>query len=104
MSDTAGRPRVSYLCTWLSYPGWRGKVKLLRSKLIPTWFEYRIRRGGSFAAYLLFLITHPFVLVVKGLWTFMRDLLLLKKRKTSVRCQTLLRVKASDTFTGASSF
>lgn len=58
------QPQISYAFTWLGYPGVRGKLKLLREKLLPSPFELEIQRGiNSPAGYLKYLLLHPFYLL-----------------------------------------
>lgn len=58
------QPQISYDFTWLGYPGVRGKLKLLREKLLPSPFELEIQRGiKSPAGYLKYLLLHPLYLL-----------------------------------------
>ncbi len=84
-ASETGRPRVSYLCTWLSYPRVSGKLKLLRSKLLPSAFEFELHHGKEKARwYFPFLLFHPFWLVLRGFATLLRDLRLWKRRSPAL--------------------
>ena len=67
------QPKVSYLLTWLSYPGIRSKFKLLREKFFPSRFEFELHQGGhSLHQYLIFLVIHPFLIIARSLLQFLR--------------------------------
>lgn len=77
-----GVEKVSYLFTWFSYRGLRGKWKLLRQVLFPSRFQFEIQRGKkSAAAYFFFLLLHPLFILIKGVVVFLRDFHSLLKGK-----------------------
>lgn len=39
------QPKVNYALTWRSYPGWAGKMRLLREKILPNSFELEVTRA-----------------------------------------------------------
>lgn len=59
---------ANYLRTWLSYPGWRGKIKLLRIKFLPSKWQFELRFGRkSWLKYLIFCFAHPFCVLFRAL-------------------------------------
>lgn len=75
MVTEEGVPKVSYLLTWLEYPGLRGKLKLLQQKFFPSRFQFELRFGDSSRfRYLSFLFLRPLGIFLKGLTLLFRDL------------------------------
>jgi hypothetical protein len=65
------RLHVSYFFTLLEYPNLRGKLKLLREKLLPTRFEHEIHYGRcGFISYLAHLFFHPFKLLFRAAFNY----------------------------------
>ena len=72
---------ISYLRTWLSYPGLKGKVRLLRQSFFPRKCEVEIRYGKkNWAEYFLWILLHPFSIFVRGIVFFARDAYLFLRR------------------------
>ena len=71
----APQPKISYFFTWLGYPGFRGKLQLLREKILPTPLELEIRRGiTSPAGYIAYLFLHPIFILIRGLGFALKSL------------------------------
>lgn len=78
MTSGKGRPRVSYLYTWLSYLGRAGKGKLLHQKFLPDRFEWELRYGKTpYLTYTLSLLLRPFWVLPKIAILCARDFFLL---------------------------
>lgn len=64
----APQPKVSYFFTWLGYPGFRGKLRLLREKFTPTPLELEIQRGiSSPSGYWAWIFLHPWIIAARAL-------------------------------------
>ncbi len=62
----APQPKVSYFFTWLGYPRFQGKLRLLREKLAPSPLELEIHRGiSSKTGYWAWIFLHPWVIAAK---------------------------------------
>ena len=88
MATEEGRPDISYLHTWFSYPGVRGKMKLLKEKLLPTQLEVTVHYGEKTQSrYALLVMIRPLVLLLKGFILVAKDAFFLLHRLFVPRCK-----------------